>query len=471
MDPSAATPSWFPTGDFVFGGAVCFGRSTRSGVPTGGQTGIAMESLFAFLLLLLLIMAGLWVQFSVAAAGLFYIWLLQGFEGWRALGLVSWGAANSFTLAAIPLFILMAEILLGSGLSGRLYTGLSPFFRRLPGGLLHTNIAGSAIFAAISGGSSPTAAAMSTVALPELSERGYNKRIVAGSLAAGGTLGILIPPSITMIIYATFTETSVAQLFSAGLIPGLFLAGLYMLFIAIRATLNPDLAPRGSDTVQVVELRGAISNVFPFLLLISIVLGSIYTGVATPTEAGAIGVVGALLISVVYGKFSLTLLRNSLHRTINMSGSVLFIVFCSLIFAYATNLSGAGEGLVSLIKEIEVSRLTFLLLVMLFFGVLGCFMEGLGMIAIAVPVLFPVLHALNIDPVWFGVFVVVLVELGQLTPPLGVILFVVAGSSRLVTLEDVIAGTAPFFFIIIAFMLLLIWFPDIAMYLPKVIYR
>lgn len=427
-----------------------------------------MESLLAFGLLIGLILGGMWVQFAVAGAGLFYIWLLQDFNGWRALGLVSWGAANSFTLAAIPLFVLMAEILLGSGLSAKLYSGVAPFMRRLPGGLLHTNIAGSAIFAAISGGSSPTAAAMSTVALPELTARGYNKRIVAGSLAAGGTLGILIPPSITMIIYSTFTETSIARLFAAGLLPGILLAAMYMGFIAIRSTLNPQLAPKSTDKLSLKEMRVAILNVAPFLLLVTIVLGSIYGGYATPTEAGAVGVVGAMLIAVAYKKLTLELLKNAIHRTANMSGSILFIVFTSLIFAYATAMSGAGEGLVSFLESMNVSRFSFLLLVMLFFGILGCFMEGLGMIAIAVPVIYPVLLAMNIDPIWFGVFVVVLVELGQLTPPLGVILFVVAGASKEVTLEDVIMGTLPFFIIIVGFMLLLILFPQIALFLPSV---
>jgi len=425
-----------------------------------------MESALAFGLLIALILGGMWVQFAVAAAGLFYIVLLEGFQGWRALGLVSWGAANSFTLAAIPLFVLMAEILLASGLSSRLYSGVAPFVRRLPGGLLHTNIAGSAIFAAISGGSSPTAAAMSTVALPELTARGYDKRIVAGSLAAGGTLGILIPPSITLIIYATFTETSIARLFAAGLVPGLLLAALYMGFIVLRVRLNPKLAPEVNHSLTWDEFRAATRQVAPFMLLVFIVLGSIYGGFATPTEAGAVGVVGAMLISAAYRKLSRSLLAQALQRTALMSGSILFIVFTSMIFAYATTLSGAGEGLIEWLKSMDVSRVGFLIMVMLFFGVLGCFMEGLGMIAIAVPVIYPVLQVMHIDPVWFGVFVVVLVELGQLTPPLGVILFVVASGSKAVTLEDVILGTMPFFLIIISFMLLLIAFPQIALFLP-----
>ena len=425
-----------------------------------------MEAILAFGLLIGLIIGGMWVQFAVAGSGLFYIWLLKGFGGFKALGIVSWGAANSFTLAAIPLFVLMAEILLGSGLSTRLYNGVAPFMRRLPGGLLHTNIAGSGIFAAISGGSAPTAAAMSTVALPELAARGYNLRLTAGSLAAGGTLGILIPPSITMIIYATFTETSIARLFAAGLIPGILLALCYMGFIMLRVVMNPALAPKDTARATASELGHALLDIVPFLLLIMIVLGSIYGGFATPTEAGAVGTIGAILIAALYRRLSWSLLTEALSRAAVMSGNILFIVFTSMIFAYATALSGIGEDLVAMLEDAEVSRLAFLLIVMVVFAILGCFMEGLGMIAIIVPVIFPALLALDVDPIWFGVFVVILVELGQLTPPLGVILFVVASSSDKVKVEDVIMGTLPFFIIILAFMMLLIAFPQIALFLP-----
>ncbi len=427
-----------------------------------------MEVILAFGLLIGLILGGMWVQFAVAGAGLLYLWMLKGFAGWKALGLVSWGAANSFTLAAIPLFVLMAEILLSSGLAGRLYNGVAPFMRRLPGGLLHTNIVGSGIFAAISGGSAPTAAAMSTVSLPELGRRGYDRRLVAGSLAAGGTLGILIPPSITMIIYATFTETSIARLFAAGLVPGILLALFYMAFIMVRTLRNPSLAPRVETKATPADLLRAALDILPFLMLIFIVLGSIYGGFATPTEAGAVGTAGAILISGIYRKLSFGLIRRALIRTAVMSGNILFVVFTSMIFAYATALSGVGEALVAQLESADVSRVTFLLIIMVAFAILGCFMEGLGMIAIIVPVIFPALLALNVDPIWFGVFVVILVELGQLTPPLGVILFVVASSSKEVSVEDVIMGTLPFFVIILLFMLLMIGFPQIALFLPEV---
>ncbi|GAA0686452.1 TRAP transporter large permease [Vreelandella titanicae] len=425
-----------------------------------------MDAIIAFSVLLLLILGGLWVHFAVGAAALGYLWLMKGFAGWNALGMVSWGASNSFTLAAIPLFILMAEILLGSGLSGRLYNGIAPFMRRLPGGLLHTNIIGSGIFAAVAGGSAPTAAAMSTVALPALSARGYQKRIIAGSLAAGGTLGILIPPSITMIIYATFTETSIAKLFAAGLVPGILLAGCYSLFIAARSLLNPSLVPRDTTQLRLSDYLKAALDVVPFMILISFVLGSIYSGIATPTEAGAVGVVGAVVIAAAYRRLSLSILRKAISRTLVMSGNVLFIVFISMIFAYATALSGVGEDLVSWVSEADMSPFAFLMILLVTFAILGCFMEGLGMIAIIVPVIFPVLMAMNIDPVWFGVFVVILVELGQLTPPLGIILFVVASSDPTVKVEDVVMGVLPFFLIILAFLVLLIWFPDIALWLP-----
>ncbi|MBM6550086.1 TRAP transporter large permease [Marinomonas ostreistagni] len=426
-----------------------------------------MEGILIFGLLVGLIIGGMWVQFAVASAGLAYLYSMGGLSSWKALGIVSWGSANSFTLAAIPLFILMAEILLGSGLSGRLYNGVSPFVRKLPGGLLHTNIAGSGIFAAISGGSAPTAAAMSTVALPELSSRGYNTRLVSGSLAAGGTLGILIPPSITMIIYSTFTETSIAQLFSAGMLPGILLALFYMGLIMLRCTLNPSLAPRDHSKLTLAELAKAGLDILPFLMLIFIVLGSIYGGIATPTEAGAVGVIGAMIVAAIYRRLNWALLAQALQRTIRMSGNILFIVFTSMIFAYATALSGAGEELVEYLQDADVSRLAFLLIVMVIFAILGCFMEGLGMIAIIVPVLFPALMALDINLIWFGVFVVILVELGQLTPPLGVILFVVASSSDKVKVEDVVLGTLPFFIVIVAFLLLLIAVPDIALFLPS----
>lgn len=427
-----------------------------------------MEIAIVMCLLIALIFSGLWVQMAVGVSAVCYIYLIQGFAGFKALGIVSWGAANSYTLSAIPLFVLMAEILLGSGLSTRLYNGISPLIRKLPGGLLHTNIIGCGLFAAVSGGSAPTAAAMGTVALPELGAQGYNRKLSAGSLAAGGTLGILIPPSITMIVYSMFTDTSIAQLFMAGVVPGIALMLLYMVYLAVRSILQPELVP--SRTVaegEKVNLGACLFDILPLLILIVVVLGSIYGGIATPTEAGAIGTLGAIVIAKMYKSFSLEIMKTALRRTLVLSGNVLFIVFISMIFAYVTARSGVGEDLVDWFQALGLSKYQFLIAALVFYGILGCFMEGLGMIAITVPILYPTLMAYGIDPIWFGVYIVILVELGQLTPPLGVILFVVASTWKEISVEEVVLGTLPFYLIIVAFVLILILFPDLALWFPR----
>ena len=426
-----------------------------------------MTTVLIIAVLIGLMLGGLWVHFAVGISAVIYIVALRGLGGLSSLGLVSWGAADSYTLSAIPLFVLMAEILLGSGLSTRLYTAITPLVRRLPGGVLNTNIFGCAIFAAVSGGSASTAAAIGTVALPELGKLGYDKRLSAGSLAAGGTLGILIPPSITMIVYSTFTETSIPKLFMAGIVPGLVLASLYVVYIMARSLANPKLAPSASTPIGSVGLMKSLRDLLPFVALIGLVMGSIYGGVATPTEAGAIGVASALVVAASYQSLSATILRTALHRTLVMSGNILFIVFVSMIFAYATTLSGLGESLAEWLRDAGLSRVGFLLAAMIFYAVLGCFMEGLGMIAITVPIIFPTLAVYGIDPIWFGIYLVLLVELGQLTPPLGVILFVVASTWRELKVEDVVYGTIPFFAIIVLFILLLIAVPDLVLWLPN----
>lgn len=427
-----------------------------------------MEIAIVMGLLIALIFSGLWIQMAVGVSAAVYIYLIQGLGGLKALGIVSWGSAENYTLSAIPLFVFMAEILLGSGLSTRLYSGISPLIRKLPGGLLHTNVVGCGLFAAVSGGSAPTAAAMGTVALPELGKKGYNRKLAAGSLAAGGTLGILIPPSITFIVYSMFTDTSIAQLFMAGVVPGIVLMLLYMAYIAIRAFLQPELAPaQMSVSDEKVNYRQCLFDILPLLILIIIVLGSIYGGIATPTEAGAIGTFGAIIIARMYKSFTFEIMKTALRRTLVLSGNVLFIVFVSMIFAYATARSGVGEDLVDWFQALGLSQYQFLFGALVFYGVLGCFMEGLGMIAITVPILYPTLVAYGIDPIWFGVYIVILVELGQLTPPLGVILFVVASTWEEISIEEVVLGVLPFYLIIVTFVFLLIFFPDLALWFPR----
>jgi tripartite ATP-independent transporter DctM subunit len=373
---------------------------------------------------------------------------------------------NSFTLSAIPLFILMAEILQESQLSLRVYHGLSKLVSWIPGGLLQTNIAGCAIFAAISGSSVVTAASIGRVALPELQKRNYSPRLSAGSLAAGGTLGILIPPSIAMIVYGTFTETSVAKLFMAGVMPGLLLTAMFMIYIAVHAWIQPEIAPveRGAQSIK--ELTGALLDVVPFVVLIGGTIGSIYSGLVTPTEAAAVGCVLAMIIAVFWGEFNALVLWHALQTTVRVCGNILFIVYAAFLFSYAISYAGVGEQITQFLVNLKLSRLEFFLALFILYTVLGCLVESLGMIVVTVPLLYPVLLQYGIDPIWFGVILVLFIEMGQISPPIGINLFVIQ-SIWTGKLSDVVMGTIPFHLIMFVLLGLLVLFPEIAMWLPS----
>jgi C4-dicarboxylate transporter, DctM subunit len=383
----------------------------------------------------------------------------------KGLGLVSWGSTNSFTLTSIPLFILMAEIMQRSGLSLRVYNGLSKLVSALPGGLLQTNIAGCALFSAISGSSVATAAAIGTAALPQLTQRRYDARLAAGSLAAGGTLGILIPPSIAMIVYGTFTETSIAKLFMAGVVPGILLTLMFMTYIGVKAWTNPAVAPRESGPRNAAELRAALQDVTPFVLLIGGTMGSIYYGLVTPTEAAAVGCVMAALIALAWGGLTRAAMNEAVRSTILISGNILFIVYAAFVFSYAISLGGVGEAFTAYLISLDLSRLEFFLALFVLYTVLGCLVESLGMIVITVPLLYPVLLQYGIDPVWFGIVLVVFIELGQISPPLGINLFVIQ-SIWTGKLADVVMGTIPFHLIMFVLLAMLVFWPEIALWLP-----
>jgi len=395
-----------------------------------------------------------------------YLLLHAGLPGLKGIGLVSWGSMNSFTLSAIPLFILMAEILQESQLSLRVYHGLSKLVSWIPGGLLQTNIAGCAIFAAISGSSVVTAASIGRVALPELQKRNYSPRLSAGSLAAGGTLGILIPPSIAMIVYGTFTETSVAKLFMAGVMPGLLLTAMFMIYIAVHAWIRPEIAPveRGAQSIK--ELTDALLDVVPFVVLIGGTIGSIYSGLVTPTEAAAVGCVLAMIIAVFWGEFNALVLWHALQTTVRVCGNILFIVYAAFLFSYAISYAGVGEQITQFLVNLKLSRLEFFLALFILYTVLGCLVESLGMIVVTVPLLYPVLLQYGIDPIWFGVILVLFIEMGQISPPIGINLFVIQ-SIWTGKLSDVVMGTIPFHLIMFVLLGLLVLFPEIAMWLPS----
>lgn len=417
---------------------------------------------------LALLMVGMWIPFAISVTAALYIYMASGFAGFNALGLVSWGSTYSFTLTAIPLFILMAEIMLASGLSHRVYRGMTHLVRFLPGGLLQTNIAGCAMFSAISGSSVATAAAIGSIALPQLEERGYQDKISTGTIVAGGTLGILIPPSIALIIYGTFTDTSISKLFMAGVLPGLLLAGLFMAYVALRCKLNPALAPKG----QAAEDRAPIpwgevaGDLLPFSVLILFVMGSLYLGFATPTEAAAVGACMAFVIARIWGTMDGKTFVLALSKTVHISAAILFIVFSAYLFSFAIGMVGLTDELADLLESWNLSTMQLLLVVVLVYTVLGMLMDSIGMMVITIPVLSPIMMNYGVDPIWFGVLVVVLIELGQITPPAGLNLFVVKTISR-VSLGDIVRGSLPFcalFYVLIA---LLIAVPGLALWIPS----
>lgn len=420
----------------------------------------------AFVVFLLLLGAGMSIPFAITLPGIFYLLLQGGLPAMKGLGLVSWGSLDSFTLTAIPLFIFMAEIMQGSGLTLRIYRGLATLVAPIPGGLLQTNIAGCALFASISGSSVATAASIGSVALPQLLERKYNRQMSAGSLAAGGTLGILFPPSLAMIVYSSFTEVSVAKLFMAGVVPGLMLTAMFMIYIAVRCYFNPQLAPKEQGARSMREVATALLDVLPFMFLILGILGSIYAGLMTPAEAAACGCVLVMVLCAVFGELRLSLLNAALQRSVKTVGNILFIIYAAYVFSYAISLSGVGESVTGFLVGLHLSRTGFFIALFVLYTVLGCLVESLGMIVITVPLLFPVLLQYGFDPVWFGVILVMFIELGQISPPIGINLFVIQ-SIWDGELGQVVMGTIPFHVIMLVLLLMLAIWPDIALWLPE----
>lgn len=419
-----------------------------------------------FALFIGLLATGLAVPYAILLPGVLYLYLEGGIGALHGLGITTWGSMDAYTLTAIPLFVLMAELLQGSGVGMRMYGGLSRLVSRIPGGLLQTNIAGCAVFAAVSGSSIATAASIGQVALPELKARKYDVRLATGSLAAGGTLGILIPPSIAMIVYATFTETSVAKLFMAGVVPGIVLTAMFMLYVAIKAMVHPHTAPAETGRLTSQMVLRALVDIVPVLLLILGIMGAIYTGIATPTEAAAAGCLLAVAIAAVYGDLTWAEFAASLKRSTLMVSNILFITYAAFVFSYAMSYAGVGEALTEFIVDMNLSKTGFFIALLILFTALGALVESLGMIVITVPLLYPLLATYGIDPVWFGVVVVLFIEMGQITPPIGINLFVIQSIAR-GNLSDVVVGTIPFHLLMFLLLLMLVVWPELALWLPN----
>ncbi len=428
--------------------------------------GPEIQALIVTVIFLGLLTAGMAVPFAIAVPAVIYLLMQGGFPALNGLGLMSWGSMNTFALTAVPLFMFMADILSVSGLSNRIYNGLAKLVAPLPGGLLQTNIAGCAIFASVSGSSIATAASIGGVALPQLTSRNYHRALAAGSLAAGGTLGILIPPSFPMIIYGTFTETSVPKLFIAGVIPGLIMTALFMLYIGVHATLVPGVAPREPGARNLREVLRALADIAPFILLIAGTLGGLYFGVVTTTEAAVIGCFLSILLGFVFGDLTLKKLAEAMHSTVRFSGNILFLIFAAYVVSYAISFAGIGEKLTEFIVGMQLSKLQFYLVLFCLFTVLGCLIESLGMIVITVPLLYPILGRYGIDPILFGVILVIYIELGQISPPIGINLFVIQ-SIWDGKLSEVVYGTIPFHLIMFVVLAMVIYWPELALWLPQ----
>jgi len=381
-----------------------------------------------------------------------------------------WNVLNAFTLSAIPLFIILGEILLRSGVSERIYTALAPVFERLPGGLLHTNIAVCTLFGAVSGSSLSTAAAVGSVAYPEMTDRGYDKTTVVGSLAGGGTLGLLIPPSLSLLIYGALTETSIGQLFLAGLIPGLLFAGLFMAYIWLSCLHNPDLAPVLPTRTGLGRIILNLLGLWPFVLLVLAIMGSIALGLATPTEAAGIGVIAAIILGFLWGTLSLRSLADSLASAILLYGAIAFVVVGATILSQAVSLLAVPQMILEGVRTSGFAPLVILALVILVYLVLGCFFDGLSLMIMTLPIVFPLLTGLGFDPVWLGVIITIMIEIGQVTPPVGLNLSVLVSVTREdVSLGDAALATVPYWLLLLAGVVLLTASPHIALFLPELL--
>lgn len=420
-----------------------------------------------FLCVIGLLMLGLHVGTVMAVTALIGVLYGVGPMLLNSMGNLMWGQMNSFVLTAIPLYILMGEILVNAQIAGRMYRSLSDWVQWLPGKLLHSNIASSTMFSAISGSSVATAATISTVAFPTFREQGYNERWVAGSIASGATLGILIPPSINLIIYGAITDTSIGALFLAGILPGLLLACLFVTIIAVAATLWPSIAGDGSAPKP--DLSGRWSRLFDLVgpvVIFALIIGSIYGGWATPTEAAAVGVVASLGLAAYYRKLTLSMLNDSLLATIRITAMILLVLMGAYFLNFAMGILGIPDQVAAFISALDVSPFTFVLFLVLLYLILGCFLDALAMMITTIPVLFPVVVAVGFDPVWFGVFVVIMCELALLTPPVGMNLYIVQGVRNRGQITDIIKGVLPFFCGILLLVALITAFPAIATWLP-----
>ena len=427
-------------------------------------TGLLILTLF------LILGSGVWIGLSLSGVAWVGMQLFSSRPAGDAMAVTIWGSSSSWTLTALPLFIWMGEILFRTRLSQDMFHGLAPWLQALPGRLLHTNVAGCTIFAAVSGSSAATCATIGKMTLPELNRRGYPEGMVVGTLAGAGTLGLLIPPSIIMIVYGVTADVSIAKLFIAGVIPGLMLAALFSAYIVVWALRNPGMVPAAERTYTFLEKIRESRTLIPVVLLIAAVLGSIYTGIATATEAAAVGVVGSLVLSAVQGTLTWASFRDALMGATRLYCMIALILAGAAFLTLAMGYIGLPRHLAEWIAELGLSQLGLIAALTIFYVVLGCFLDGISMVVLTMGVIMPTVTKAGIDPIWFGIFVVLVVEMAQITPPVGFNLFVLQGMTGR-ELPWIARVTLPMFFLMVFAVLLIYWFPAIVTWLPEQMMR
>ncbi len=428
-----------------------------------------MGTLIALLLIVLLFVvlgSGLWIGLSLLGVAVFAMEVFSSRPVGDSMVLTIWGSTSSWTLTALPLFLWMGEILFRSKLSEDMFKGLAPWLNRLPGRLLHVNVIGCTIFAAVSGSSAATCATIGKISLPELKKRGYPDDISIGTLAGASTLGLLIPPSIIMIVYGVAANVSIAKLFIAGVIPGLLLASLFSGYIIVWSLMNKDKVPAADEGMSFVQKLYASRHLIPVVSLIGLVLGSIYSGIATATEAAAFGVAGSLVLSAIERSLSWDKFKEGLVAACRVYCMIGLILAGAAFLTLAMGFIGLPRELAQFIGSLNLSPFGLILLLTGFFIVLGCFLDGISMVVLTMAVLLPTVQAAGLDLIWFGIFIVLVVEMAQITPPVGFNLFVLQGLTR----REItyIARTAmPMFFLMLVAVLATYFFQDIVLWLPR----
>ncbi len=423
-------------------------------------------TIFFIVILLFFLGSGIWVALSMIGVSTIGMMLFTTRPVGDAMATTIWGTASSWTLAALPLFVWMGEILFRTNLSENLFKGLAPWLTKLPGSLLHVNVLGCAIFAAISGSSAATVATVGKMAIPELRKRNYPEKIIIGTLAGSGTLGLLIPPSIILIIYGVTVEESISKLFVAGIIPGIFLALLFMMYVVMWSLFNKKLMPK---TVENFSFRQKIINsaeLLPIIILITAVIGSIYTGIATATEAAALGVVGALILSYFQKSLDLTNFKLSILGATKTSCMIIFILAGTTFLSLAMGFTGLPKNLALWINSLDLSPYTLIFVLTIFYIILGMFLDGISAVVLTMAIVEPMIRQAGFDMIWFGIYLVLVVEMSQITPPVGFNLFVLQNMAN----KDIyyIAKAAfPLFLIMILAVVAIVLFPELALWLPS----